>query len=570
MDLLTLVEQADVLNGFFAAAAPGIATAVLGGLKGGKKKSQQQARPPSEPFSPDFFDPSQLNPETLVPGFGQAQGIDFPAMMELFLGQAPGNPAGTTGGGSPGTNMPKGGGVPGVFANEPAQTGGLTPQQIRQRNRRNRRQGGGGGGGGGGQRQGGPGSQPTGVGGLREDQAFGQFLQGAFGDQGFEANLDPALLGNINDITSQIQGGFGDFQGLVGQDNPLLQQIQQMAGGLQTAVQGSQFDPTRFLSDSLLFDTPEVALQELDPRVQAAIQSGTDARLGTQAIEAEDRKGALLADLFGRGVNQSTIAGDAGARFSFGQDQLRDTIRSEGQQQIVQAMLADQAQRAGLAQATLGANAGVRGAGIGAAADVAGQNQQASLQSALASLGALGDAFGAQSGALASAFGSNQGALVGAQGNLSGLAGDQLDADLQTQLAPFLAQLDSATSLQNAATAGDVGLRQQQMSSDAQIRAARMAANASRFAAQLGANNDAMQNVLGLLGLQQSDISRIQQGGLDLLGQDIGRFGIESGAGLDQQRIDQQRVSGSDRALALLGQLGPAVATGLLNNKGGG
>jgi hypothetical protein len=84
--------------------------------------------------------------------------------------------------------------------------------------------------------------------------------------------------------------------------NAAQQQQQDFAQSIQKQLQQSFGQPT--------------TLAELDPQTYAALKAQSDAEQAAINQQAGDLEGQLLARLFGQGVNRSSIATNAGARFA--------------------------------------------------------------------------------------------------------------------------------------------------------------------------------------------------------------------------------------------------------------
>lgn len=70
-------------------------------------------------------------------------------------------------------------------------------------------------------------------------------------------------------------------------------------------------------------------LARLDPETAAALQAISQAETGALDKDLEDIRGQIVAQLYGAGVNRSSVADDAAARFTEGAGRVRQAQRSD-------------------------------------------------------------------------------------------------------------------------------------------------------------------------------------------------------------------------------------------------
>lgn len=102
---------------------------------------------------------------------------------------------------------------------------------------------------------------------------------------------------------------------------------------LPDKAQQSTLDLLRQRVEQGFTSTPTLA--ELDPATAAALQAISDAESGALDQELEDLKGQLIARLYSNGVNQSSIANEAGARFAESAGRAKQQQRSDAAQRLL-------------------------------------------------------------------------------------------------------------------------------------------------------------------------------------------------------------------------------------------
>lgn len=405
-----------------------------------------------------------------------------------------------------------------------------------------------------------------------QNDAAGGFLQNLFqgGGQNF-GDLDPALLATISGLQGQNTGEYGDLTSF----------IRSQGGDLLSYLMGSGGDPGggsgRFsmgggggggynIPDfaSLYGQIPEfdagnidVGLRSLPPEVLAELQTMQDAELGGVEQMRQSVTDQMTAQLFGQGIERSSVAGEAIGRASTGLEQNLLQARAQGaqrklglmtdeSQRRLQADLATQATRLGgyqtrvgsatdLEKAHIGANAQIQSASIGASAAAA--SSYASSQSALqaARMNTLASIFDTQVKGLSSAYGDRSG-VANNFGNIFGnlAMGDQ-KAEIDKMLGIGGLANDRITANKQAAIAG---------------------ANARNAAA--AQQQDAF---LKFLGFQEGVAGRLQEGLMGISGQDLQRFLGQTNA---NAQIESAKAAGkksqSNDWMQLIGTLASAYA----------
>lgn len=376
----------------------------------------------------------------------------------------------------------------------------------------------------------------------QKTQQFGDILGG---NQLIGQLLNSVGLGGGGDIAGRIGGILGKGGNGSNDIQSLLESINLSPGNLS----GSDL----FGSDAgnINFNFEDLAkLRQLDPSVQGEL----DAIKASQMAEFEQFRGEerdkLLTQLFGKGVNRSTVAGEAGDRLSRslertlldieGQSAERELgLRSEQTNRALQGALAGLQSDTALTAERLGAKTSRENVRDQLRAGLleSSKNREAatSSESEAAKLNLIGNIFGSQSGALANIFGSEAGALAGLAGantaGLSNVAGSQAGAlssafsNLANIPADLAGQFLNLAGQQQATQSGFLG-------------------NLAGVAGGLlgGANANALQGALGnqgallqLLGLQQGAQGLTQQGILTQQGFDVDKFiaQLQAQSGLD-------------------------------------
>lgn len=399
--------------------------------------------------------------------------------------------------------------------------------------------------------------------------------------QAASVNYDPRnWLGNAPSAAA-VGVGFNPNQFLTGKED-WMAKLSQAAGPLaaiRAKMEGLQALPT------------------LDPETMASLQAMTDASRGAVDMQYETDKQALLNDLFGRGMQRSTIALDQGGRLDY------------GHAQAIRQALADAATRELGARQTTGAynlqnllgqgglaaqegqfafeEAGLRSqnaiAQMNAALQAAVQNAQLGTQANLANAG-----FQAQYGltaaeqALQTAM---QNAQFGQQANLANM-------DAQNQFSQLLAQLGLQQSQFNAgnqqqASQFNTGLQWDAASQQAGMGLQQALANAG-FTQQANQQNSqqgfeaALQNYQGnynygnfLMQMLQEVLSRSMQRSLGNKELNFKQRELEQQAALAREemanRIKLAQMSKPGWFSQLMGGVGSALGGvgGLITGIGG-
>lgn len=372
--------------------------------------------------------------------------------------------------------------------------------------------GGGGGGGGGGARgaqQGAAGAANSHLTNLFNDPNANQF------NQDIQSQIE-SLLGLQQNRTDQ-------FTGLaMGADNPILQAI--LGGG----TGGGSFNGGSIGNAVGGLQAKDIQLRDLPPEVLATINQRFDADKGLLDLQRAEQNDQLTAQLFGRGVQRSTVAQDAAGRLAFGQEESLSNLMANRDDRILSSMESDAERRARLQQSELAANAQ-----LGAARASAGASLAAAQSSARMS--ALRGIFGDQMGFLSNALGSNNQFLSSFANTLSGIG---------------QAELGSQNAL--------AGTAQNVLQSQDQLAGTRAQANASRFATSTGAQTAQQQlGLQALLGIGGLNLDQQRIDNQLLLGQ--------QGNDLTQQQIDANTPSNTDRGIQIA-----AILASLYGNRGGG
>lgn len=241
--------------------------------------------------------------------------------------------------------------------------------------------------------------QPYGLGGDAQQQ-FGEgdsrmqlgggLLGGAFGGVG---QLGPARQGRIEDTFGQFnpqgieQGGFQvpqnfnpqnpfDFFGLMGSQNPNVPALQndyvsQFTNALSNAmVQSGANNPTSgFTNIPINFSGFGPARQAGFPGLDAGSRQSLDAitqgQLGQADLDFNSQRQQLLNQMFGNGLNQSTVAADAGGRLLYGRQQALNEIMGQAGQREMDARKALLDQQTALIKAGGGGGGGINFLGGG-------------------------------------------------------------------------------------------------------------------------------------------------------------------------------------------------------------
>lgn len=367
-------------------------------------------------------------------------------------------------------------------------------------------------------------------------------LGGYFG--GGNPAIDPAIKAQIDALQGASASQYGAFPGMIGGgQDPIMALILGELGGNASLSSsfGGGFGGGGG-GGAYAMPNVDISLKGISPEAQALIDSQTKARTGALDLSRKSTSGQALADLFGRGVERSSIALDKMGRLQYGHEQALQEALAAGSEQTLGAMLADQQARTELGKSQLAAAAQA----ASAAASSAGSGFAAQAQMAGQRLGLLGDIFGSRAGALSSAFGSQQAANTGFAGILGDVGLGQLDA-LGQRASTATNLIDSQNSLRAA------------FNNAAQSRAS--ANDVARIGQQTALANLPFQNQLAASQFQQSEAARLQQGILALLGIDLDRYlgDTAANAQVSSARLGRpSEPSWLDRLLGIGGTLGAA------------
>jgi hypothetical protein len=271
--------------------------------------------------------------------------------------------------------------------------------------------------------------------------AGNEYLNSLFGGtadwQADLAALNEASSQGFGDFTGLMTGLQGDFSGqrtddfnamvgMLGMDNPLVQMMMDWIG---PAPDGGLMSNAQRYGGRVTSRMPggggsiaDVNLEDLDPAVIAQIEKMTAGRRAELDLASQDRQSEMMSQLFGKNLEQSSVALDKLGRLDYGESQLLDQILKGEGDQILQAMFQDQNVRRDLAIAGMQRQGAMAGAG---ASQYAADQQLKGM-----GLNALGGLIGTQFGTLADVFRTTQGAQTeGFGGLLAGLTsgfGDQM------------------------------------------------------------------------------------------------------------------------------------------------
>lgn len=428
----------------------------------------------------------------------------------------------------------------------------------------------------------GPGSQGGGGGGggginIGNAQSF---LDNLFTGVGNIGNLDPTLLGNIYGLqgdAGQNYTAFGNtlsglgqqYLGEIGGNDLISALLGDVGSGGGRGGFGGGFSfqagggiPQSSIAD-LLKQLPEfqareirTGLPELDGRLASELDIIKQSQLADFDQFRQDQNAELLTNLFGRGVQQSTVAGEAADRANRSLENTRLDIlsedvarrlgiRKEEADRILAGDLGSLQAEAGAYGDKLRSLTGIRTSEIGAAAQASAAasaagasaaGAQAALQGdrlrALASIygsrtGALADLFGSQVGGLTQGLGIQQGAITDFAGLFGNLALGNQQADIERYL-------------------GVGNLASGVLNTEAQRRVA--SANARNSASSAWRND-----FLNFLGFQEDVAGRFQSGLMGQGGWDLQRelAQLQSDTSRYNARRGQQDSSSSSWANAL-------------------
>lgn len=403
--------------------------------------------------------------------------------------------------------------------------------------------GGSGGSGGDGGRNGLPGAQQN-------------FLTGLFQNPNSFGNISPQIMGMLNQnqgasngeyqqfLNTLNQGAGGLFSLLGGGNNPILQQILGSGGGggFSGSSGGGGNFPTSAAGifqglPNLDLERIQAGIPNLPPEVLAQFDTILQSNLADINSQRTTQNSDLVAQLYGRGINQSTLALENINRLNESLERTLLATKSEDAQRRIgtqmelggRQLTADLARQQGLidifgqrlgsatsqAVAGIGASAQTQSASIGAASNMAAARLGALTDLYRTQIGGLTDIYGSQVSGLASGLGSRQGYLGGTFGDLSGLGAN-------------LAGLENERFL-NLANLAQSGIN-------------------SRQAAGAAGRNARFEQIMDLLRFQEAVNQRIQGGTLTREG-----FGVDRELG----RMNAPREpSDWDRLLALGGVIG--------------
>ncbi len=147
---------------------------------------------------------------------------------------------------------------------------------------------------------------------------YGQFLESQYG-----SITDQVPPGSQIVSQTPFKVEYRDAEGYThvltrkpGADGQVQQTTNRPAIPTSPAQQGQQQFAQR-IQDNLQQDfTRPITLAELDPQTYAALKAQSDAEQAANNQAIGDQQGQLIAALYGRGVNQSSIANNAAAQFA--------------------------------------------------------------------------------------------------------------------------------------------------------------------------------------------------------------------------------------------------------------
>lgn len=293
-------------------------------------------------------------------------------------------------------------------------------------------------------------------------------------------------------------------------------------------------------------------LAQLDPQTLEMLNAIKQAQIGELDLSFEQNKEQLLKDLFGRGMQNSTVALDAGGELAYGRDQLARQIGADAAQRQIglQQFMTEQLLNNYLGQASTvrdQAQFSVQQAGLSQANDLA--SMESALQNSMFNAG------NQQQSLMMNAQNALQKALVGNDASLQQSlfnAGNQQQANLANSQMDFergnlVASLMQQIALQNA------GFEQQanQFNSQQEFDIASLI---NQGELQTGLANTGFQNEFALQNQnlnQQTNLANLQalmqQFGMknDLLtnmfSQLFGRKQDNKALNLKSQELEQQR-----------------------------
>ena len=203
----------------------------------------------------------------------------------------------------------------------------------------------------------------------------------------------------------------------------------------------------------------DIRLRAIGDEAQGILDANMSAAEGALELQRGEQNDALLADLFGSGLQRSTVAQDKAGRLRFGQDEALGNLHAQFNQQELDLMTNDADRRTALEQTRMQADAQVSSARSSGAGQAAAARTQAAAQ-----------VFGTQARALEALFASQTGFNSNLVDEFSSMASNELAQNVSAH-----------NNLVNAATSNLNSMR----SSDAAIKQARIGARAQRDIAKL-------------------------------------------------------------------------------------
>jgi len=149
---------------------------------------------------------------------------------------------------------------------------------------------------------------------------------------------DVDLASALNSFFQNLNIGGGGAGGGGGNERSLENLLSGLVQSDAQNPQNPQLDP-RFADQAQQLDNLIASLEslpQLDEQTQATLDRLRERRLNSFEAASKQRQGDLLARLFGSGVQQSTIAGEAGAEFTkqeaLGRDEILNSLDQVGLQ----------------------------------------------------------------------------------------------------------------------------------------------------------------------------------------------------------------------------------------------
>lgn len=396
--------------------------------------------------------------------------------------------------------------------------------------------------------------------------------------------LDPNFINNIFSLQGDMGGNYGDFnQSLAALGSQYNKQIGGTGQNLLDYLMGSMGNTpvsgggggggggvSTMGIGGILASLPEFQAREIRtglPELDAALAEEMNVIKQSQLADFEniraEQNSELMTQLFGRGVQRSTVAGSAVNRANESQERTRLAILSEDvarrlgirkdeADRILAGDLGSLSSEAQTFGDRLRALTGMYGSEMGAQASAAASSASAGASAAASAAGLEGDRlralssiYGSQVGGLQSLFGSQVGGMSSGFNTQQGAITNFADLFGNLALGGQRAEIDKILGL------GGIGanILGSQNAANAQLGSARINANAQR---QLGTQ----QNQLGFLNWMNDVQGRWQEGlmgqeGFDLqrelaqLQGDVSRYGARQGAEASGGGMDWSSLIGS-------------------------